>query len=142
MCYSQKCKSITKKELELAFSDYIEVYDGTDDTSNSRSIPFITLILCCYYIASWEFMSLNTKTHVFRFPWKVMMTMPTVIDAMDAFDEETVLVVDELALNIRIQVVPVSEETVQQQEDKENIPQVRPVGMMPELEFQGSDNDR
>ena len=35
-----------KKELELAFGDYCEVYDGTDNTSKSRSIPCIALFPC------------------------------------------------------------------------------------------------
>jgi len=35
-----------KKELELAFGDYVEVYDGTDNTSKPRSIPCIALYPC------------------------------------------------------------------------------------------------
>lgn len=58
-----------------------------------------------------------------------MMTMPTMVYAMNAFDEETVPVVGDLALNIGVPAVPVSEGTVQQQEVKESILQVEPVGM-------------
>ena len=32
-----------KKELSLAFGDYIEVYDGTDNMARSRSVPCIAL---------------------------------------------------------------------------------------------------
>jgi hypothetical protein len=32
-----------KKELEIAFGDYVEVYDGTENTSKSRSVPCIAL---------------------------------------------------------------------------------------------------
>jgi hypothetical protein len=107
-----------KKELELAFGDYVEVYDGTDNTSKSRSIPCIALFPCSNSTGSWEFMSLKTKTRVRRSQWKVMMTTQTVIDAMNAFDEETVPVVGELALNVDVPAVPVSEATVQPQETK------------------------
>jgi hypothetical protein len=49
-----------------------------------------------------------------------MMTTQIVIDAMNAFDEETVPVVGEPALNIDVPAVPVSEATVQPQETKES----------------------
>jgi hypothetical protein len=49
-----------------------------------------------------------------------MMTTPNMIDAMNTFDEETLLIMGEPALNIDITVVPVSEEMVQQQETKED----------------------
>ena len=35
-----------KKELNLEFSDYAEVYDGTDNMAKSRSIPCIALYPC------------------------------------------------------------------------------------------------
>jgi hypothetical protein len=109
-----------KKELELVFGDYVEVYYGTDNTSKSRSIPCIALFPCCNSTGSWEFMSLKSKTHVCRSQWKVMMTTPTVVDAMNVFDEETVPVMGEPALNIGVPAVPVSEAVVQSQEMKES----------------------
>jgi hypothetical protein len=59
-----------KKELELAFGDYCEVYDGTDNTSASRSIPCIALFPCNNSTGSWEFMNLMTKQRVRRSNWK------------------------------------------------------------------------
>ncbi len=35
-----------KKELSLAFVDYVEVYDGTDNMARSRSVPCIALYPC------------------------------------------------------------------------------------------------
>jgi hypothetical protein len=90
-----------------------------DNTSKSRSIPCIALFPCSNSTGSWEFMSLKTKTRVRRSQWKVMMTTQTVIDAMNAFDEETIPVVGEPALNIDVPAVPVSGATVQPQETKE-----------------------
>jgi hypothetical protein len=89
-----------KKELELAFGDYVEVYDGMENTSNSRSIPCIALYPCCNATGSWEFMSLKSKTRVCRSQWQPMVTMQAVIYAMNAFDEEPVAVVAEPAVNV------------------------------------------
>jgi hypothetical protein len=36
-----------KKELELAFGNDVEVYNGMDNTLKSRSIPCIALFQCC-----------------------------------------------------------------------------------------------
>jgi len=55
-----------KKELELAFGDYCEVYDGTDNTSASRSIPCVALYPTSNSTGSWEFMNLSTKQRVRR----------------------------------------------------------------------------
>jgi hypothetical protein len=59
-----------------------------------------------------------------------MVTTPAVIDTMKAFDEEIVPVVGEPTLNVGVPVIPVSEGTKHQQENKENVPQVEPVGTM------------
>ena len=53
-----------KKELDLAFGDYVEVYDGTDHTSRSRSIPCIALYPCNNSTGSWKFYSIQTKSGV------------------------------------------------------------------------------
>jgi hypothetical protein len=85
-----------KKELELAVSDYVEVYDGTENTSKSWSIPCTALYSCCNAMGSWDFMSLKTKTRVH---W-LMVTAQAVIDAMNTFDEEPVAIVVEPAVNV------------------------------------------
>ena len=63
-----------KKERELAFGDYCEVYDGMDNTSRSRSIPCIALFPCNNSTGSWEFLNLQTKQRVRRSNWKLMAT--------------------------------------------------------------------
>jgi hypothetical protein len=35
------------KELSLGFGDYCKVYDGTDNTTRSRSLPCVALYPCC-----------------------------------------------------------------------------------------------
>jgi hypothetical protein len=91
-----------KKELELAFGDYVEVYDGTENTSKSRSIPCIALYPCCNATGSWEFMSLKTKTRVRRSQWNLMVTTQAIIDTMNAFDDAPVAIVAEPAANVDV----------------------------------------
>jgi len=77
-----------KRELSLAFGDYCEVYDGTNNTSDSRSIPCIALFPTNNSTGSWEFMSLKTKTRVRRSQWKLMATNELIIDIMNCFEEK------------------------------------------------------
>ncbi len=59
-----------RKELSLGFGDYCEVYDGTNNTTKSRSIPCIALYPCCNISGSWAFYSLTTRTRIQRTQWK------------------------------------------------------------------------
>jgi hypothetical protein len=93
-----------KKELELAFGDYIEVYDGTKNTSKSNSIHCIALYPCCSATGSWEFMSLKTKTRVHHSQWKLTVTTQAIVDTMNAFDEALVTIVKETATNVDVGV--------------------------------------
>ena len=77
-----------KKELELAFGDNCEVYDGTNNASASRSIPCIALYPTNNSTGSWEFMNLTTKVRVRRLQWKLMVTPKLIIDVMNHFDEK------------------------------------------------------
>lgn len=86
-----------KKELELAFGDYCEVYDGTDNTSASRSIPCIALFPCNNSTGSWEFMNLMTKQRVRRSNWKLLATSELIIDTMNVFEDKSLPVVPEVA---------------------------------------------
>ena len=87
-----------KKELELAFGDYCEVYDGRDNTSKSRSIPCIALFLCNNSTGSWEFLNLQTKQRVRRSNWKLMATTELIIDTMNCIEDKTLPVTPELAV--------------------------------------------
>jgi hypothetical protein len=50
-----------KKDLSLAFGDYAEVYNGTDDMACSHSVPCIALYQCNNMTGSWKFLNLSTK---------------------------------------------------------------------------------
>ena len=53
------------KELLLGFSDYCKIYDSTDNTTKSMSIPCVALYPCCNMTGSWAFYSLLTKIRIF-----------------------------------------------------------------------------
>jgi hypothetical protein len=81
-----------RKELSLGFGDYCEVYDGTDSTTRSRTVPCIALYLCCNYTGSWAFYNLISKTRIRRTHWKKMVTTPEFAEKMNALDTEAATV--------------------------------------------------
>jgi hypothetical protein len=78
------------KELSLDFGDYCKVYDGTDNTTRSRSIPCIALHPCCNIMGSWAFYSLMMKTRLQRTQWKKMVTSAEFVEKMNTLDPEAV----------------------------------------------------
>jgi len=76
------------KELGLEFGTYAEVYDGTDNTSRSRSVPCIALYLCNNATGSWEFLNLKTRTRIRRSHWVRMKTSQLIIDIMNHYEEK------------------------------------------------------
>jgi len=81
-----------RKELSLGFGNYCEVYDGTDNTSRSRTVPCIALYLCCNYTGSWAFYNLITKTRIRQTHWKKMVTTPEFAEKMNALDTKVATV--------------------------------------------------
>jgi hypothetical protein len=77
-----------KKKLSLAFGDYVEVYDGTDNTARSRSVPCIALYPCNNMTGSWAFLNLSMKQYIRRSQWQKMQTTDIIISQMNAFDPE------------------------------------------------------
>jgi hypothetical protein len=77
-----------KKQLDLGFEHYCEVYDGTHNTSKSRTQPCIAIYPCCNFTGSGEFMSLTTKKRIHYLQWQCMVTTEVIINATNAFDEE------------------------------------------------------
>jgi hypothetical protein len=73
-----------RKELSLAFGNYCEVFNGTDNTSRQRSVRCIALYPCCNTTGSWVFFSLNSQKHVRRTIWKKMVTTEDIIKQMNA----------------------------------------------------------
>jgi hypothetical protein len=80
------------KELLLAFGNYCEVYDGMDNTTKSRSIPFIALHPCCNITGSWAFNSFLTKTRIRRMQRKKIVTSEEIIEKMNAVNPEEIAI--------------------------------------------------
>jgi hypothetical protein len=80
-----------RKELSLAFGDYCEVFDGSDNTSKSRSVPCVALYPCSNVTGSWNFYNLLTKKRIRRSIWKKMVTTSSFSEKMNALvgEEET-----------------------------------------------------
>ena len=57
--------SSPEKELQLPFGDYCEVFDSTDITAASQSIPCVALYPNGNSTGSWTFMNLKTKQATF-----------------------------------------------------------------------------
>jgi hypothetical protein len=72
-----------RKQLTLAFGDYCEVYDGTDNTSKSRTVPCIALYPCNNATGSWEFVNLKTNQRIRRSNWKKMVTTDLIINIIN-----------------------------------------------------------
>ena len=108
-----------KKELELAFGDYAEVYDGTDNTSTSRSIPCIALYPSNNMNGSWEFMNLRTKQRVRRSHWVKMKTTNLIVDVMNSFDDKELPVVQEVEQPPIVQPEVTAEPIVEQASNEE-----------------------
>ena len=79
------------KELDLEFGTYAEVYDGTDNTSRSRSIPSVALYPCSNSTGSWEFMNLKTKMRVRRSHWIKIKPSELIVEVMNKFDDKAEL---------------------------------------------------
>jgi hypothetical protein len=76
-----------RKEFGLAFGDYCEVYDGTDNTSKPRSVPCVALYPCNNAAGSWAFMNLHTRQRIRRTQWIKMVTKNVIISAINAFND-------------------------------------------------------
>jgi hypothetical protein len=90
-----------RKELGLAFGDYCEVFDGTDNTSRARSVPCIALYPCNNASGAWAFFNLMTRQRIRRSQWQKMVTTEGIIGQMNGLSEEVKLHEDEIAEEAR-----------------------------------------
>lgn len=81
-------KATYRKEIELPFGDYCEVYDGSENLSKSHSIPCIAVFPCCNLMGSWIFLNLVSKKRVRRLQWKRMVATEEFSSKMYAFMEK------------------------------------------------------
>ena len=75
-----------KKELSLAFGDYVECYDPKTKSNNaeqSRTEPCIALYPTGNANGSWIFLNMKTNKYISRTNWRKMITTQIVIDAVN-----------------------------------------------------------
>jgi hypothetical protein len=98
--------------LSLGFGDYCEVFDGSDNTSRSRNLPYIALYPCNNSTGSWQFLNITTGMMIRRSHWRRMVTTQAVVDRMNAMQsapiqEEFTGIEPEMAEEITVREVPV-----------------------------------
>ncbi len=91
------------------FGDFCEVYDGTDNTSKSRSIPCVALYPCNNAAGLWAFMSLTMKKIICHLQWVKMKTSNLIVKIMNAFDQGKI--VEELGVELVHEVAKPFERT-------------------------------
>jgi hypothetical protein len=73
-----------RKELSLAFGDYVELYTGTDNTSRECSTPCIALYPVGNATGAWQFWNLCTGRYMWHSTWVKMHTNELIVDAVNA----------------------------------------------------------
>mmetsp|Transcript_22436 Transcript_22436/g.32130 ORF Transcript_22436/g.32130 Transcript_22436/m.32130 type:complete len:716 (-) Transcript_22436:89-2236(-) len=72
-----------KKELGLSFGDYVEVHNGTTNTSQEQSLACIALYPEGNATNTWRFYCVSTRSYVRRSTWKKMVTNDLIIRSLD-----------------------------------------------------------
>jgi len=79
-----------RKELQLAFGDYVEAYEGTTNTMAQRSSACIALHPAANSTGSWILWKIETKSRVRRSNMVKLVTSETIIKTMNAIAQEEV----------------------------------------------------
>ncbi len=72
-----------KKELQLAFGDYVEAYEGTDNTSHARSAACIVLYPANNAAGSWVLWKVETQSRVRRSNLEKLVTSDLIVQTMN-----------------------------------------------------------
>ena len=70
------------------FGDYVEAYEGTDNTSRPRSAACIALFPVGNATGSWQLFKISSRARVWRTNMVKMMTSGLIVDAMNAIAKE------------------------------------------------------
>jgi hypothetical protein len=110
-----------RKELSLAFGDYVEVYSGTDNTSRERSVPCIALYPVGNATSTWQFWNLHTKRYM-RHSMRVRMRHSELVSdiingiAEDEYSDNNVELPTDNAIDVEEQQAVVEEEINSEEE--------------------------
>jgi hypothetical protein len=75
-----------QKELRFAFGDYVEAYEGSDNTSRPRSTACIALFAIGSSTGSWQLFKIASRSRVRR----TLVTSGLIVDARNAIAKEEV----------------------------------------------------
>jgi hypothetical protein len=89
-----------QKELRFAFGDYVEAYEGSDNTSRPRSTACIALFPIGNSTGSWQLFKIASRSRVRRTNMVKLVTTGLVADAMNAIAKE------ELESTLQTQGIP------------------------------------
>jgi hypothetical protein len=76
------------REFSVAFGDYVEAYEGTDNTSGARSAACIALCPVGNSTGSWILWKMETRVRVRRTNFQKLVTSELVINQMNALAQE------------------------------------------------------
>jgi len=77
-----------QKELRFAFGDYVEAYEGSDNTSRPRSRACIALFPIGNSTGSWQLFKIASRSRVCRINMVKLVTSGLIVDAMNAIAKE------------------------------------------------------
>jgi hypothetical protein len=77
-----------KKELSIAFGDYVEAYEGTDNTSRARSAACIALYPANNAAGSWVLWKIDTRSKVHRTNFEKLVTTDLVKETIGRIADE------------------------------------------------------
>jgi hypothetical protein len=124
-----------KKELLLAFGDYVEAYEGTDNTSRARSSACIALHPASNAAGSWILWKIETRSRVRRSNVKKMVTTDIIVQAMNSVANESRLEeLEEVEEAARQQPAKNPEDIGEITEEAEETPARNPVEILPSEE--------
>lgn len=78
-----------KKKLMVVFGDYVEVYEGTDNTSRARSSACIVLYPVSNASGSWVLQKIESRCRVRRTNTVKLVNSNLITQSMNADSEET-----------------------------------------------------
>jgi len=81
-----------RKELQVAHGDYLEAYEGTENTLRARSAVCIAMYPAGNLSGSWILWKIETRTRVRRTNMRMMVTLDLIIQAMNATAAESAIV--------------------------------------------------
>lgn len=113
-----------KKEFSLSFGDYVELYNGTTNTSAERSVGGIALYPLGNSTGSWQFWCFASKSYVRRSSWTKMVTTDVIQRTMSALALQDPLATETTPIFNAISPVGVADTVIEAEvtEDDNDVP--------------------